>query len=98
MDQVGAFFGHARPHRLLHGQGDPAGERHSRQIDCELLRATPHLRPGAERETQCDVSGGGDGGDRDEHPGQAPVRAEVSDRTPAAPAMTATMNDHLSGK
>ena len=31
-------------------------------------------------------------------PGQAADLAEVSDRTPAAAAMTATMNDHLSGE
>lgn len=30
-------------------------------------------------------------------PAKPPDRAEVSDPTPAAPAMTATMNDHLSG-
>ena len=30
-------------------------------------------------------------------PASPPTRADVSDSTPAAPAMTATMNDHLSG-
>ena len=30
-------------------------------------------------------------------PAKPPDRAEVSDRTPAVPAMTATMKDHLSG-
>src|SRR4051794_10962543 len=31
-------------------------------------------------------------------PDSPPVLAEVRESTPAAPAMTATMNDHLSGK
>ena len=31
-------------------------------------------------------------------PASAPTRADVSESTPAEPAMTATMNDHLSGE
>ena len=86
------------PHPLLHGEGGPAGEHHAQDVEPELGRTARDLGPGPERTGQRDVPGSRDGGDGDEHPDRPPTFAEVSESTPAAAAMRATMNDHLSGE